>query len=63
MLQHKGVEQGGMVVEFTNGKRTFANLGEAVKFCNDNFGIINNPDGSRLCGRSIDEMKEDGSLK
>jgi hypothetical protein len=62
VIQNKGVEEGGMVVDFNYGKHSFMNLAEAIQWCKDNFGIINNPDGTRLCGETIDELKEKGVL-
>jgi len=63
VLQHEGVEKGGLVVDFQKGRQSFANLGELVQYCKENLAVVNNPDGSRLAGNTIDELRSQSRPK
>ena len=57
VTESKGVEQGGITVQFRDGTRGFSNLAELTDWCKENFGVVSKPDGSRYCGQTIEEMR------
>jgi hypothetical protein len=58
VTQKLGVEQGGWKVNFNGKERGFANLAAVVEYAKANGAVINDEDGNRLAGQTIEEMDE-----